>query len=110
MRVDLEHPRRAPEAQPLGQAREDPHDEVDGGALAVKDRAKGLEKIATADHTQKLSPGTATRMAIGAEIPPSHPAAIGTVRVRAEMVGGVDRTPASARHDDAWGRSGGGGR
>ena len=74
----------------------------------MKDRAKGLEKIATADHTQELPPGTATRMAIGAEIPPSHSAAIGTVRVRAEMVGGVDLTPAPARHDDAWGRSGGG--
>src|SRR5262249_13403114 len=62
----------------------------------------------TTDHTQELPPGTATGMAIGAEIPPSRPTLVGTVRVRAAMVRGVDLTAASACHDDAWGRSGGG--
>src|SRR5262249_9520328 len=47
-------------------------------------------------------------MAIGAEIAPAHPAPIGTIRVGAEMHGGVDRTTAPARHDNAWGWSGGG--
>src|SRR5262249_20761889 len=86
MRLDLEHPRRAPDAQPLGQARDDPHDEVDRGALPVKDRAERLEKIATTDDTQRLPPGPTTGMAIGAEIAPSHPAAIGTIWVGAAMV------------------------
>src|SRR5262245_41202269 len=49
-------------------------------------------------------------VAIGAEIPRGAPTPIRTVRVRAAMVGGVDLRPAPARHDDAWGRSGGGGR
>jgi hypothetical protein len=70
----------------------------------MKDRAEGPEKIAATGNAQQLPPGTATRMAIGAEIAPSHPAAIGTVRVRTEMVRGVDRPPAPARRDDAgWG-------
>jgi hypothetical protein len=33
IRVHLAHPRCAPDAQPLGQAREDAHDELDGGVL-----------------------------------------------------------------------------
>jgi hypothetical protein len=37
-------------------------------------------------------------MAIGAEIPPTHPAPIRTGRIRAELVRGVDLTAASARH------------
>ena len=42
-------------------------------------------------------------MAIGAEIAPAHPAAIGTVRVWAEMGGGVDLAAApSRRHDARW--------
>src|SRR5215471_16007424 len=88
--VDLEDPRRAPDAQPLGQARDDPHDEVDRGTLAVKECTKGLEKVTTTDHTQQLPPGTAIGVAIGAEIAPAHPAPIGTVRVRAEVHRGVD--------------------
>ena len=101
--VDLEHPRRAPDAQALGQARDDAHDELDRGALAMKERAEGLEKIAATDDTQQLPPGTATGMAIGAEIAPAHPAPIGTVRVRAEMRGGVDLAAAPPRgHDARW--------
>jgi len=52
VRVDLEHPRGAPDAQSLGQACDDPHDEFDRGTLAMKERAKGLEKIAAAGHAQ----------------------------------------------------------
>ena len=51
----------------------------------MKERAEGLEKIAATNHTQQLPPGTATRMAIGAEIATAGPAAIGTIRVGAEM-------------------------
>src|SRR5712691_2089138 len=55
--------------------------------------AHGLEKVATTDHTQQLPPGTATGMAIGADIPPSDPALVPTVWIRAEMGGGVDPAP-----------------
>src|SRR5262249_61614794 len=85
IRVHLEHPRCAPDPQAFGQAADDPHDEVRRGPLAVKDGAEGLEKVATTRDAEQLAPGTTIGMAIGAEIPPAHPAAIGTVRVGAEM-------------------------
>ena len=50
--IDLEPPRRTPDSQAFGQAREDAHDELDGGALAVKERAEGLEKIAVTGDAQ----------------------------------------------------------
>src|SRR5262249_12849890 len=105
---DLEHPRGAPDAQFLGQAREDTHDEVDGGAFAMKDRAEGLEKVATTGDTQQLPPGTATGMAISAEIPPAHTAAICTVPVGAEMGGGADWASAPRGGEEGGGWSGGG--
>ena len=64
---------------------DDAHDELDGGALAVKERAERLEKIVTTNHTQQLPPGTAIGVAIGPEIAPAHPATVGTGRVGAEM-------------------------
>src|SRR5262245_27442292 len=84
IRVHLEHPRRAPDTQAFGQAADDPYDEVRRGPLAVKDGAEGLEKVATTSDAEQLSPGTATRMAIGAEIAPAHPAPIGAVWIGAE--------------------------
>jgi hypothetical protein len=102
--VHLEHPRRAPDTQAFGQARDDAYDELDGGALAMKERAEGLQKRATTDHTQQLPPGTTAGMAIGAEIAPAHPAPIGTVRVRAEVRRGVDLAAAPPRGHDARGR------
>src|SRR5216683_2032562 len=71
--------------------------------LAMEEGAEGLEKRATTDHTQQLPPGTAIGMAIGAEIAPSRPSPIGTVRVRAEMRGGVDLASSPPRgHDARW--------
>src|SRR5262245_2455221 len=106
--VDLEDPRRAPDAQPLGQARDDPHDEVDRGALAMEKGAEGLQKVVATHDAQQLPPGTAVGMPIGAEIAPAHPAPIRTVRMGAEMLRGIDLTAASARHDNArgWGGRG----
>ena len=52
-------------------------------------------------NAQQLPPGASIGMAIGAEIPPTHPAPIRTGRIRAELVRGVDLTAASARHDEA---------
>src|SRR6266851_9126399 len=74
----------------------------------MEDRAEGLQKVATTDHTQQLPPGTATRMAIGAEIAPAHPAPRGTVRVRAEVRRGVDLAAAPPRGHQARWRSCGG--
>src|SRR5262249_42406062 len=90
IRVHLEHPRRPPDTQALGQTGDHPHDQLRGHAFAMKDRAEGLEKVTTTDHTQELPPGTPIGMAIGAEIAPADPAAIGTVGVRAEVHRGVD--------------------
>jgi hypothetical protein len=83
--LDLDPPRRAPDAQPFGQARDDAHDELDGDTLAMEEGAKGLEKIATTDHPQQLPPGATVRMAMGTESAPAHPAAIRTGWVRTAM-------------------------
>jgi hypothetical protein len=69
----------------------------------MKERTQGLEKIAATGDTQQLSPGTPIGMAISAEIPSGDPTSIRTVRVRAEMAGGVDLTTAPSRgHDVGW--------
>ena len=74
----------------------------------MKDRAKGLEKGAVTGDAQQLPPATATGMAIGAEIAPSRPAAIGTVRVRTKVRRGINLTAApSCGHDARWRGAGG---
>src|SRR5262249_32155510 len=85
VRVHLEHPRGASDAHAPSQTRDDPYDEVNRHTLTVKERAEALEKIAATGDTQQLPPGAAIGMTIGVEIAPAHPAAIGTVRVRAEV-------------------------
>src|SRR5262249_49940783 len=62
--------------------------------------------VTTTDHTQQLPPGTPIGMAIGAEIAPAHPAAIETVRVRAEVRRGVHLAAAPPRGHDAGGWGG----
>ena len=74
----------------------------------MEERAEGLQKVAMTGDAQQLPPGTATGMAIGAEIAPAHPAPIGTVRVRAEVHRGVDVAAAPPRGHEARGRSCGG--
>ncbi|SRR6266487_234415 len=108
--VDLEHPCGAPDAQAFGQACDDAHDDLDRGVLTMQERAEGLEKIAATDDAQQLAPGTATGMAIGAEIAPADPAPIGTVRVRTKVRRGVDLAAAPSRRHEAWWRSCGDGR
>ena len=83
------HARRAADAQAFSEAREHACDEPNGGAFAMDEGAEGLETRATTDDTQQLPPGTALGMAIGAEMPPAHPATRGTVQVRANRVPGV---------------------
>ena len=101
MRLDLEHPCGASDAHTFGQAREDTHDEVDRGALAMQVRAEGRETIAVTGDTQQLPPETATRMVIGAEVPPAPPTALRTGRIGVEMGGGIHLAAASACHDQA---------
>src|SRR2546430_15611630 len=67
----------------------------------MKDRAKGLEKVAVTGDAQQLPPGTTIGMAMSAEIPPAHPAPRGTVRVRAKMRRGVHLAAAPPRGHDA---------
>ena len=70
----------------------------------MKDRTKGLEKIAVTGDAQQLPPGAPIGMAIGTEIAPADPAVIGTVRVGAAMRGGVDLAAAPpCGHDAGWG-------
>jgi len=69
----------------------------------MEDGAEGLEKGATTDPTQELPPGTAVRMAMGAEIAPTDPAPRGTVGGRAAVHRGVDLAAAPPRgHEAGW--------
>ena len=48
LRVDLEHPRRGPNAQALSQTRQHAHDQLHSALFTMKDRAVMLGKIAFA--------------------------------------------------------------
>src|SRR6266478_1019299 len=103
IRTDLEHSCCASDAQAFGRARDDTHDEVDGGALPMKDRPEALQKVAATGDAEQLPPGTAVGMAIGADVPPSHPTPIHTVWIGAEVGRGVDLASAPPRgHDAGW--------
>src|SRR5262249_29447537 len=70
--------------------------------------ALGLLEVPFTAGAIQLAPGTAVGMAVGAEIAPADPAPIGTVRVRAEMQGGVHLAAAPpCGHDAGWRRAGG---
>src|SRR5438034_4660501 len=70
----------------------------------MPERAEGREKRAVTGDPQPLPPGTAMGMAIGAEIPPADPAAIGTVWVRAALRRGVALAASPPRRHEAWWR------
>jgi hypothetical protein len=103
--LDLDPPRRAPDTQALGQARHDAHDELNGGVLAIKERAESLEKVAATDDAPPLAPASPIGMAVGADIPPSRPPSVPAIWVRTEMGGGVDLAAASPCGHDPRGRS-----
>jgi len=72
--VDLEHARRASDAQAFGQAREDADDELDRPTLAMQERPEGLQKVAATSATQPLTPGTALGWPLARRLPhPTHP-------------------------------------
>jgi hypothetical protein len=72
-------------SQACGQARDHMYDQLHRHTLTMKDGAEGLQKVASTGNTQQLAPGAPIEMTVGAEIAPTHPAAIGTIRVRAEV-------------------------
>ena len=79
----------------------------------MKDRPEALQEAAAAGDAEQLPPGAATRMAIGAEMAPAHPASVRTVCIGTEMGRGIDLTRASSRHHhvrwrSAWGLWAGG--
>src|SRR5213594_264630 len=74
----------------------------------MKDRPEALQEGAATGDAQQLAPATPIGMAVGAEIPPSRPALIRTVRIRAEMLRGIHLARSSPRgHDTGWRRCGG---
>src|SRR5262249_15148354 len=109
IRVDFEHPRRAPEAQALGQAGDDAYDGRDRGTLTMQECAKGLEKRAVAGDAQQLPRGAPSGVAVAAELPPARPARVGPGRGGRDLVGGIARAGGSAGPDGAGGGGGGGG-
>jgi hypothetical protein len=62
-----------------------------------------LGKVAFARGALELSPEATTGMPIGAQVAQPEPAAIGTVWVRTEVLGGIDVAAAPPRgHDAGW--------
>jgi hypothetical protein len=84
--VHLEDPRGGADAQSLSQARQDLHDQFHGHLFAMEDRAMMLGKVAVARGAVELSPGTATGIAVGPEIPQPEPAAIATACMGTEVL------------------------
>ena len=93
--IDLEHAGHGTDAQPFRQRAHRPHQQVGGDALAIQRRAVRLQEIALAGGAVPLAPGAAVGMAVGLEIAVPHPAIIGTVRMGAELGGGVDLSAGS---------------
>src|SRR6266571_6371410 len=83
--IDLEHPRRAPEAQAFGQTRDDAHDELHRGVFAMKNRAKGFVEIPVTGDTRQLPPKLAAGMPMGAAGAAAAPAVVGTIGVWTEV-------------------------
>jgi hypothetical protein len=102
--INLEHPRRASDAQPLGQTRDDTHDELHRGTLAVKDRAMGFREIALAGDALQLAPGLAAGMTIRADVAAAEPAMVGTIRSRTEVRARIDSpsAPSGERDHGRW--------
>ena len=102
VRVDLEDPRRPSNAESLGQAADDVHNELRRGPLTMENRARSLVEISLARHALKLTPGLAAGMAIGADITQTEPAAIRAIRRWTEMSSRIDGALAAPVEADRW--------
>src|SRR2546429_8194548 len=100
VRIDLAHPGRAPNAQAFSQTRNDAHDELGRGALAMKNRAMGFGDIPVTGDTLQLAPELATRMSVGADVAAAEPAMVGTIRIATKVRSGVDSALAASREGD----------
>src|SRR5438132_13063622 len=98
--IDRKHPGYSTDAQALCQRAHRPHQLLGRHALAMQRGAMGLLEVTFTAGAIQLAPGTAARMAIGTQVAPADPAAIRTVRVRAEVCRGVHLARAAARGDD----------
>src|SRR5262249_29082942 len=98
--LDLKHTRCTADAYALSEAADHVHDEVDRDALAMEQSTVMLWKVALAGRTVELTPRATAGMAVGAQVAQPQPAAIGTVRMRAKMPGGIHltRTPMRRGH------------
>jgi hypothetical protein len=67
----------------------------------------GLQEMPLAAQTHQLAPPPTIGMAIGAEIPPTHPAMIRTGGMGAEMPSGIDVPAAASGEGQAGWRCGG---
>ena len=79
---------------PVGQARDDAHDEVNRGALPMEDRTVRFQQIAAAQRAVKLTPGAAAGMAIGTPVAQPQPAVIVTAFMGAKVQRGINHTGA----------------
>jgi len=103
--INLEHPCCASDAQPFGSSRHYAHNEFDRCALAMKQRAEGLQKVTATGDAQPLPPLAPTGMAVGAQIPQSHPAPIRTIRMRTAMMRGIHLAFSATCGGNPWGWS-----
>src|SRR5262249_8800370 len=94
VRRDLEDPGRRTDPQALSQAGQDVHDALHRRLRARKNRAVGLKKSPLAWRAVELAPGTATGMAIGAQVAQPQPATIATAGMGTEVPRGVYRAGA----------------
>src|SRR5215813_10012434 len=98
--INLEHPRCASDAQPLGQTRDDTHDELHRGTLAVTERAMGFRERALAGDALQLAPGLAAGMTIRADVAAAEPAMVGTIWLGTEVGARIDRPSATSGERD----------
>jgi len=105
--VDFKDPGHGTEAEAFGQSRHGPYQLLGFHLLAMQRGAMGLQEMPLAAETHQLAPPSAVGMAVGADIPPAHPAVIRTGGLRAEMPGGIDVPAAASGEKQArWRRIG----
>src|SRR5262245_631515 len=106
--VHLEHAGHGTNAQALRQRAHRPHQHVERNALAMQRGAVRVLEIFLAGDTLQLPPGSAIRMAIGADIAQAAPAIIRTGRIWAVLLLRIHRARTATRACEQrwWGYGG----